>query len=109
MKYKLIPMPEKEKTIRALKSCWHEIEKDGDYGARCKYCDQGSSSFYYGDKWGWYCPNSPDHQCHYFTQKDSNGKDYIETINGEKVIVNIKHKHRSYDYCLFCGEPEERK
>ena len=35
-----------------------------------------------GKDFGWWCPKSPDHCCHY---------------------------SKSYDSCDFCGEPEERK
>lgn len=34
------------------------------------------------ERGGWYCPDSPDHLCKY---------------------------SKSYDWCDFCGEPEERK
>jgi hypothetical protein len=36
---------------------------------------------------GWYCPDSPDHKCEY---KQADGS-------------------YDYDYCIYCGEPEERK
>jgi hypothetical protein len=42
-------------------------------GARCCICNVNH---------GWYCPDSPDHSCHY---------------------------SQSYDSCDHCGEPEERK
>lgn len=38
------------------------------------------------DVQGWYCPDSPDHLCDYDLDNDP-----------------------CRDYCLFCGEPEERK
>lgn len=39
---------------------------------------------------GWYCPDSPDHQCHY-DHIDTEGRFYI---SGD---------------CKFCGDPSERK
>lgn len=41
--------------------------------ARCDHC---------GERLGWWCPNSPDHLCHYT---------------------------ENYDSCDYCGQPEERK
>ena len=112
-------MPEKEKTLRALKSiCWHEIEERGDYGgANCINCSNPQSWDLF--EWTWYCPDSPDHQCHYFSEVDENGKRFVMSINGEKILLlNYKTDKNGYvnggareskDYCIFCGDPEERK
>jgi len=57
---------------------------------------------------GWYCPDSPDHNCHYFT--DDNGT--VELVTGEFVKPADPDWDKEYetdDECLFCGSPEERK
>jgi hypothetical protein len=118
MKYKVIPMTEKEKTKKLLRGdCWHVIEERGPVGgARCVSCGDWMRD---GNTFGWYCPDSPDHQCHYFSQEDGKGNRFVESINGEKIIL-LKYKvdvkgyvnggsRESYDWCIFCGEPEERK
>jgi len=55
-----------------LVKCHHKIIKEYE-SAVCIIC---------GKNFGWWCPKSPDHFCHY---------------------------SESYDSCDFCGEPEERK
>ena len=102
-------MSEKEKTLRELKGIhWHEIKERGDYGgAECINCAPTSSGAI--RSWGWYCPDSPDHQCYYYTEADENGDRYITTINDEKVIVVSNPDWETDDCCIFCGDPEERK
>jgi ribonuclease HI len=77
-------------------SCKHNIKKSGD-SACCSLCDR---------YFGWYCPDSKDKCCHYFSE---NGK--VELITGEIVNVPKSHDqyHEDYDWCIFCGDPEERK
>lgn len=62
---------------------------------------------------GHYCPESPDHTCHYFTE---DGK--IKLVTGVEVDVPKDHLDEDGKYdpnwetddsCLFCGSPEERK
>jgi len=122
-KYTVIPMPEKYKTIKSLKGdCWHEIVERGDVGgATCKKCGNMRLFEETGRSWGWYCPDSPDHQCHYESEQEVwekngrivRGKRFVWSINGEKIILegytDEDRKYESYDYCIFCGNPEERK
>jgi len=111
MKYKIIPMSEKEKTLKSLRGeCWHEIVKRGEFGGvRCINCDHWGDK--QGKSLGWFCPNSPDHICHYKSVYDyPSGLRYVISINGEKIILkNYSGKHESLDWCIFCDEPEERK
>ena len=58
----------------ARRSCEHDWAKDR-YHAICGKCGLRQR--------GWWCPTSPDRQCHY-------------TKYGE-------------DYCDYCGKPDERK
>lgn len=78
------------------KKCEHVIGKSHD-SANCKICDQ---------HFGWWCPESKDNTCHYFSE---NG--FVTLINGEKVPVPPGHNEdcENYDCCIFCGDPEERK
>ena len=101
-------MPEKEKTLKFLRDeCWHEVIERGDYGgAECINCNGAGSSL----ELGWFCPTGPDHICHYFSRVDESGNRYIRSINREKIILEDHDgNYESSDYCLFCGQPEERK
>jgi hypothetical protein len=77
-------------------SCHHKI-KDIDESAFCSLCDRD---------FGWYCVESKDKCCHYFSEK---GK--VKLITGELVDVPKDHDpyNEDYDWCIFCGAPEERK
>jgi len=84
-------------------ACLHMIliqETPDQFGygyAECEGCDVN---------FGWYCPDSPDHVCHYHTDE---GK--VELITGEQVDPPANHdsEHESSDWCLYCGHPDERK
>ena len=97
-------MSEKDKTLRALKGlCWHEVIEIKDYGGgKCIICKSHMS---------WYCPDSPDHQCHYFSEIDDEGRPFVESIHGEKILLigYDPQQNESDDWCIFCGNPEERK
>jgi hypothetical protein len=109
MKYEVEKTSEKEKTIKRLKDCWHEIitSRGSDKVARCEHCDYGKFEL------KWYCPKSPDHICHWKSMFDyPSGLRYVFSINGEKIYLkdkSYKGNYESPDYCIFCGEPEERK
>ena len=93
-----------------LGKCYHEIAKRGVYGgAVCVKCDN-LVGLDMAISFGWYCPESPDHTCHYFSKFDKAGNKYVNSINGEKIILkgrNVVYETR--DSCLFCGDPDERK
>lgn len=82
-----------------IRTCKHEtIIKEGSYeGAVCDTCGSG---------FGWYCPESPDHTCHY---NSVNG--LVTLIDGRTVPIPEEHDpdYESDDSCIFCGEPDERK
>lgn len=63
-----------------------------------------------GKDLGWYCPDSPDHTCHYYSQRDETGC-FVKLIDGTRHYLPYDHRWQfeSDDCCLFCGEPEERK
>jgi hypothetical protein len=99
---------------------------EGWEGAVCADCDKG---------FGWFCPQSPDHACHYFSEKGENvnGRPAVRLHTGELVAVPDKfyegwtshdgvtvssktepytfedQAHETDDCCLFCNDPEERK
>lgn len=77
--------------------CIHELEKFHE-GAICKKCEQ---------YFGWYCPKSPDNQCHYFVFEYEN-KTGLLLANGETMELN-KPDYETFDSCIFCGQPKERK
>lgn len=84
-----------------LKGCRHEIENIAGH-ASCSACKL---------ELGWYCKDSPDHHCHYYST--DNGKS-VELSTGEKVPnpgfeEDYEPLYETDDNCLFCGEPDERK
>lgn len=72
-------------------------------GADCLICHRD---------YGWRCKNSPDGICHYFTQPNGIS---VNLINGNidnvqfKKSDNYDPEYESYDWCVYCGMPEERK
>ena len=92
-----------------IAKCEHSrVIKSPTDSAKCAICDK---------RFGWFCESSPDNVCHYFSD---NGE--IDLINGETVSLPESHDEganpgwmgglddgESYDWCIFCGDPEERK
>jgi len=80
------PLKEKE-----LNDPWMSV------GATCTVCKKS---------FGWRCKKSPDQCCHYFTE---NGK--VTLNNGTEVDPPPEHdvEYETYDGCIFCGHPSERK
>ena len=56
--------------------------------------------------YGWRCKESPDQTCHYFS---TNGE--VELLDGTKAPVPEGHceEDENDDWCIFCGQPDERK
>lgn len=81
----------------AKNKCNHSIVSESYEGAGCQHC---------GEDFGWYCEESPDNVCHYYS---TNGK--VRLIDGLMVDVPADHndKYETDDSCIFCGAPEERK
>ena len=86
-------------------NCKHKVlvkqpDASGHYGsAECEGCD---SDF------GWYCPDSPDHRCHYWMDTE-NGQNSVLLLDGTRHELPAETEEPCYDWCLFCGHPEERK
>jgi ribonuclease HI len=76
--------------------CQHHIVKKYD-SVICDKCDEG---------FGWYCPDSPDHTCYYYSDEGN-----VTLIDGTLVPIPETHNssYESDDYCIFCGSPDERK
>lgn len=88
-----------------LKTCDHNITKGQYGGAECTECEKS---------FGWWCPNSHDHVCHYPNEiKPLKGR--IKLINGVDSNMDLSGYGRELvevnnDNCIFCGgEPQERK
>lgn len=82
--------------------CKHEkLSKSGE-SARCE-C---------GKYLGWWCPSSPDNECHYYSQ-EKDGKFVLTLRNGQEHVIadysKNMHDNEEEDWCIFCGQPEERK
>lgn len=98
---------------KLLFPCQHKVQvqkkqiDDFDYDSpQCEKCKE--------DLGGWYCPDSPDHLCHYFSQKNRAGEDVIYLLDGTEVnmkSINPEHqvKFETDDDCVYCHDPRERK
>lgn len=85
--------------------CKHKIlvrepDQYGHYGsAECEGCFED---------FGWYCPEAPDHRCHYWFQ-DENGRKSVDLLDGTRHELPADTEQPYYEDCIFCGHPEERK
>jgi hypothetical protein len=94
----------REELKDALAAHTHILIKKGseDYaGADCVICEKD---------FGWWCPESPDHACHYYSITTADGFT-VTMINGEEYLLPKDHvdTYETEDQCIFCGQPEERK
>lgn len=90
---------ERKSEIRKLKSsCCHEFPRfnSTDDSAICVGC---------GSDFGWLCPESRDGLCHYHSIDG-----VVVMLNGEEIKVAEGHDadNESNEWCIFCGNPEER-
>lgn len=85
---------------RIKRSCQHNLVESSYGSADCNIC---------GEDLGWYCPDSPDHTCYY---SSNHATGMIELRNGTEVKVpdpDHDPSYETYDDCLFCHQPDERK
>jgi hypothetical protein len=80
--------------------------------AQCQDC---------GSTYGWRCEGSPDSECHYYSRPglppmgDEDPHDeqvFYVTLRGGKMHPlpeAYNPMNESYDWCIFCGEPEDRQ
>lgn len=63
---------------------------------------------------GWLCPDSPDRICHYFSC-EQDGVHGVQLFEGKGFypLPDLDEDYdpdwETYDMCLFCHQPEERK
>jgi hypothetical protein len=88
-----------QRRLADLKSrCRHGVVKRTEADeAACVIC---------GDTFGWFCPESPDRACHYFTH--GNGRT-VDLITRDEADLGKRVRDQSEDSCLYCGDPMERK
>lgn len=87
--------------------CPHSVkpqQPDEYFGYGYAKCEGCSEDF------GWYCPASPDHTCHYSSYL-LEGRRVVILIDGSKHPVPQGHdpQDETDDGCIFCGQPEERQ
>lgn len=90
------------KKIADIKDACRHIIVDRHDSAWCEDCET---------HFGWWCPDSPDHLCQYFSY-DKNGTRAVMLRDGtEHIFQEYKNdpNYESDDDCLFCGSPDERK
>jgi hypothetical protein len=93
--------------------CSIATKKKPDFGGRYPdwgfaFCETCGKSFDY------YCPDSPDHTCHYYSyMDDGNGKRFVRLVDGTEYYLpddyDCTQEDAPYQGCIFCGEPDERK
>lgn len=62
---------------------------------------------------GWWCPESPDNSCHYFSHvhyMKGKRKNVVDLSTGDMFVLPDLHNSRyeNEDSCLFCKQPDER-
>ena len=112
MDIKSMTIKEIETYLRERKKyckCFILEQEEDKWGYGSAYCHDCGKYF------GWYCPDSPDHRCYYYIYNTNEDGMYIILLNGNKHYLNDEQINRiktygfSSDWCIFCGEPEERK
>ena len=87
----------------ARATCTHAIAYEEDGRSWCEVC---------GEDFGWACPKSPDHTCHYFSERVTPGMEpHVKLHNGGIAYLSSDHyeEDETDDCCLFCHDPNERK
>ena len=84
----------------------YDSDKEGGGSARCVTCNR-----YMGF---WFCPQSPDNRCYYYSEPNGDGSRHVQLENGVKHQLTKEWRdddaeHETDDDCLFCHHPEERK
>jgi hypothetical protein len=59
-----------------------------------------------GETFGWFCPESPDKVCHCMAECE---EDQLCLNDGTCITLSESQLSVSYDDCVFCGQPDERK
>ena len=81
-----------------MRNCRHFVEPSQTAtSARCAIC---------GSRFRWYCPNSPDHACHYHSH---NGLVLMINRFFEPVPEGHDAENESEEWCIYCGQPYEQK
>lgn len=98
-KAKKLALDSNRRVMELKAGCDHALVEESCDSLRCAVCQK---------YFGWYCPESPDKTCHYFTNENG----LIELMNRELVRPGKEwpgKKFESDDFCVFCGHPDERK
>ncbi len=102
-----------QKIWKIERNCKHNIEQ---VGANPKFnCEGFAECQDCNSHFGWWCPNSPDHICHYFTHEVEAfliKARAVELVDGAEHIIHDYQGDPEYetdDVCVFCHEHEERK
>lgn len=90
--------------IARLSKTWNELKNNSPLVVIEKH-EQAIHAIT-GEDLGWYCKLSPDNVCHYFT---IDGR--VQLIDGNLISAPYEHdeEEETYDACIYCGEPKERK
>lgn len=112
----LVPLElsKKDKIIQKIKNM-KDKEVDKIYP---NFCEHPSFSKKYnsakcndcGSYMGHFCKSSPDNLCYYFSE-EAEAKLFVTLHNGSRHSLPKDHdvEGESDDWCIFCGEPEDRK
>lgn len=85
--------------------CKHiNIKQEGD-SQLCVACEEHTGN--------WWCPKSPDHHCYYYSHHATYKEDrrVVFLQDGREFGLSKDHNkdNESEDWCIFCGQPDERK
>jgi len=86
-----------------FEKCPHAIAYEIEGSTWCEIC---------GVDFGWHCPVSPDHACHYYSERSVPGMEPIVKLNNGGIAYlssDYEGDWETDDCCIFCHQPNERK
>lgn len=89
-----------------IRNCVCEFEPLTESELNDEWMSKYSLCLICGTYHGWRCKESPDGICHYFSR---DGK--VQLLGNREYDLPLNHDKmgESYDTCIFCGSPKERK
>ena len=98
-----ISQPVQKSPFLPVNGCLHKVLAFLDGSARCEMC---------GEHLGWYCKDSPDRLCHYYTDAAEGSKTRVfRDLGGSYWEMWKDYNWQSEDgqLCIFCRKPKIRK
>jgi hypothetical protein len=103
VKIRPISQPFRKSRSVPMTGCWHNLLATRDGRAKCEKC---------GEHLGWYCLDSPDCLCHYYTDA-AEGREtrVVRDLSGSywEMWRDYNWQNEDGQSCIFCGKPKTRK